>query len=184
MNRQQKQNLKIERSEWSNIVPVYVLANVLPQQLLWKIRTFLRNPIVTLQRWWMRWQFQQSLENQLIRVFLKIFLHDDVTGVSITLLQNKLNMESHTVRKIVKDMERYSVVYSTIDDEHYSLILGIDTFEDILWLKNQFMEKKHKDDNGECLKPSLCQDECVCHNLSDCDDVCWFDDTAAAAQYE
>ena len=84
MNRQQKQNLIIERSEWSNIVPVYVLANVLPQELLWKIRTFLRNPIVTLQRWWMRWQFQQSLENQLIRVFLKIFLHDDVTGVSIT----------------------------------------------------------------------------------------------------
>ena len=116
-----------------------------------------------------------------------MFLHatDDGTGVSITLLQNKLNMESHTVRKIVKDMERYSVVYSTIDDEHYSLmIVDIDTFEDIVWLKNQFMETKHKDDNGECLKPSLCQDECVCHNLSDRDDECWLDDAAAVAQYE
>lgn len=107
---------------------------------------------------------------------------DDGTGVSITLLQNKLNMESHTVRNIVKDMRRYNTVYSTIDDEHYCLILGIDTFEDIVWLKNQFMEEKHKDDNGEWNLSDL--DDDLDDAAEDLDDECWLDDAAAAAQYE
>lgn len=38
-----------------NVAPVYALHRLLPEVLLIKIQTFLRNPIVTLQRWW-RWQ--------------------------------------------------------------------------------------------------------------------------------
>ena len=55
----------------NNVVPVYVLHRLLPEVLLNNIRTFLRNPIVTLQRWW-RWHFRypvltRSLYDRIVR---------------------------------------------------------------------------------------------------------------------